>query len=92
MPRDLGESAENSSGGGRRGLLREIAVLSGLTACAVLLLYLLAGWLTDWAVVRISPETEARFFEGNMGAQFNEALQGATICSAWGGKSALVLR
>lgn len=70
VPRDLGESAENSSGGGRRGLLREIAVLAGLTGCAVLLLYLLAGGVTDWAVARISPEREAAFFEGMFVAEF----------------------
>lgn len=72
MPRDLGETAENSSGGGRRGLLREIAVLAGLTFCAVLVLYLLAGWMTDWAVARISPEKEAVFFEGMFVAEFAE--------------------
>ncbi len=72
VPRDLGESAENSSGGGRRGLIREIAVLAALILGTIVLLYLLAGWITDFAVTRISPEKEAAFFEDYFAEEFNE--------------------
>ncbi|MGZ0657025.1 M48 family metallopeptidase [Coraliomargarita sp. W4R72] len=72
VPRDLGESAENSSGGGRRGLLTEVVTLSGLTIAVVGLLYFLTGWITDWAVVRISPEREAMFFQEMMEDAFTD--------------------
>lgn len=64
VQRDLGESAENSSGGGRRGLAREVAILSVLTITAITGLYLLAGWITDFAVSRITPAQEQALFAG----------------------------
>ncbi len=72
VPKALGEAAENSSGGGGKGLAREILVLSGLTLAAVALLYLLAGWITDFAVARISPEREASFFGEYLAGEFAE--------------------
>ncbi len=63
VPRELGEAAENSSGGGRRGLLKEIAVLTTLTVLAMGGLYLLAGLITDFAVSHISPEDERILFK-----------------------------
>ena len=71
VARDLGESAENSSGGGGRGLLREIAVLSALSIGVIGLLYCLVGWLTDFAVARISPEKEAAFFADYLVSEFS---------------------
>jgi len=73
VPKDLGESAENSSGGGGKGLAREVVTLAALTLGAVALLYLVAGWITDFAVARISPEKEAAFFEGYFADEFSEA-------------------
>lgn len=72
VPRDLGESAENSSGGGGRGLAREVVTLAALTVAAIALLFLVAGWITDFAVARISPEKEAAFFEDYFADEFNE--------------------
>jgi Zn-dependent protease with chaperone function len=72
VSRDMGETAENSSGGGRRGLLREITVLAVLTVCVISLLYLIAAWLTDFAVARISPEKEAAFFADYLADEFAE--------------------
>lgn len=70
VPRDLGESAENSSGGGGRGLAREVGTLALLTLGTIALLYLLAAWLTDFAVSRISAEKEAAFFGGYFADEF----------------------
>lgn len=70
MARDLGESAENSSGGGRRGLWREIGVLTSLVVLAIAVLYFLAATVTDFAVARISPEREAAFFKDFAQDQF----------------------
>jgi Zn-dependent protease with chaperone function len=72
VPRDLGTSAENSSGGGGRGLARELLTLSLLTLCALALLYFFAAWFTDWAVARISPEKEAAFFADHFADEFVE--------------------
>lgn len=74
VPRDLGESAENSSGGGGKGLAREVVTLAALTLGLIALLFLVAGWVTDFAVARISPEKEAAFFEGYFAEEFNEEL------------------
>jgi len=62
VQRDLGESAENSSGGGSRGLAREVFVLAVLTLSAIGSLYLLTGWLAEFAASRITPQQEQRLF------------------------------
>jgi Zn-dependent protease with chaperone function len=62
VQRDLGEAAENSSGGGRKGLTQEILTLSGLTLAALIALYFLAAWVTDLLVAGISPQREAALF------------------------------
>jgi Zn-dependent protease with chaperone function len=59
----LGRSAENSSGGGGRGLAKEITLLSLLTLAGLAVLYLMVGLITDFAVARISPQQEAALFE-----------------------------
>lgn len=70
--RDLGESAENSSGGGREGLIREILTLAILTVTSLVVLYLTAGWITDLVVSRITPQQEARLFASFMDPTLNE--------------------
>lgn len=82
IPRDLGDSAENSSGGGGRGLIREIVVLSGLVLSALGILYFLAAMITDWAVCRIPPETEASFFNNFGVDEFNDSVPEALL-SKW---------
>ncbi|MBT62988.1 MAG: hypothetical protein CML13_07230 [Puniceicoccaceae bacterium] len=72
VPRDLGTSAENSSGGGGRGLARELLTLALLTLCLLGLLYFLAGLVTDFAVARISPAREAALFEDHFADEFAE--------------------
>ncbi|MDQ8209426.1 M48 family metallopeptidase [Coraliomargarita sp. SDUM461003] len=72
VARDLGASAENSSGGGGRGLARELLTLALLTVCVLSLLYFLAGLVTDFAVARISPAREAALFEGHFVDEFAE--------------------
>lgn len=47
-------------------------MLSSLTIGALVVIYLVVGWVTDFAVARISPETEAEIFEGFMVDHFSE--------------------
>jgi Zn-dependent protease with chaperone function len=64
IPRSLGEAAENSSGGGTRSQLRELLILGSLACLSLIGLFFIAGWITDFAVERISPEKEAKLFAG----------------------------
>lgn len=70
VQRELGDSAENSSGGGRSGMWREIGLLSGLVTLSLTILYFLIAAATDWAVSLISPEREAAFFKEFAAAGF----------------------
>jgi Zn-dependent protease with chaperone function len=60
--RKLGESAENSSGGGTGGTLRETATLAALVVFAMAVLYFIVAVGTDILVFRISPERETSIF------------------------------
>jgi Zn-dependent protease with chaperone function len=62
VQRDMGAAAEASSGGGDRGLAREIGILLSATAVLLLALYFSIGWLVDLTLPRISPETEVAWF------------------------------
>ncbi len=64
VQRDLGAAAEASSGGGDRGLAREIVIVFAATAVLLLALYFSIGWLVDLTLPRISPETEVVWFKG----------------------------
>ncbi len=60
--RDLGETADVSSGGGIRGLGREITVL---VSAAIILgsgFYFGIGWIVEWTLPHISAEREQRWF------------------------------
>ncbi|MEO0511053.1 MAG: M48 family metallopeptidase [Verrucomicrobiota bacterium] len=74
VPKELNQAAENSSGGGPRGMRREALVLTLLMCLTVTLLYLTIGWVTDFAVSRITPEQEQKLFAGvNFGNDSDEA-------------------
>ncbi|MFA6962948.1 MAG: M48 family metallopeptidase [Opitutaceae bacterium] len=62
VQRDMGAAAEASSGGGDRGLAREIGIVFVATAVLMLALYFSIGWLVDFTLPRISPETEVAWF------------------------------
>jgi Zn-dependent protease with chaperone function len=62
VQRDLGDAADASSGGGRRGLGREIAVLAALTIGLISALFFGMGAIAGWAAYSIPVEQEARFF------------------------------
>ena len=64
VQRDPGQSAENSSGGGTRGTLRELLTLTVLVCVAMTALYFAIALLTDLAVAGISVERERRIFGG----------------------------
>lgn len=82
MPRDLGEAVENSSGGGRKGLTKEILTLSGLTLAALITIYFLAAWLTDILVAGISPQREAALF-ADFGATYAQETVPAELEDRW---------
>jgi Zn-dependent protease with chaperone function len=62
--RPLGEAAEVSSGGGRRGMTREILQLLLLSAAAFLLIWLALAGLAELAVRSISPKQESEWLDG----------------------------
>ncbi len=64
VQRDPGQSAENSSGGGTRGTLRELLTLTALVCLAMTVLYFGIAFLTDLAVAGISVDRERRMFGG----------------------------
>jgi len=63
VPRDLGQAAEVSSGGGTRGMLAEFGWLIGLTAIVIALISLFFASMAGIAVAWVSPATEAAWFE-----------------------------
>ena len=61
-PRDIGQAAEVSSGGGNRGMFRELAILTVLVVVALTMIYGLIAMGTDFVISRISFEREAKLF------------------------------
>ena len=62
--RELGESAEASSGEGGPGLRREILVMGGGLLVLVLALWFGIAWATELILPLISPGTEQKWFGG----------------------------
>ena len=60
--RDPGESSEASSGGGLRGLGREIATLVSAAILLGSVFYFGIGWVVEWTLPHISAEREQRWF------------------------------
>ena len=53
VQRDLGEAAEASSGGGGKGMTREILTLSGAMLALLIVVYFGIGFLMDvWLILR----------------------------------------
>lgn len=61
QPKELGESAEASSGGGPGGMLREFALLGMFSAVVIAVVWLSAGGLANIATRMISPEQESEW-------------------------------
>ena len=61
-PRDIGQAAEVSSGGGNRGMVKEAMVLIALVIIALAGIYGLIAFGTDFVISRISFEREAKLF------------------------------
>lgn len=59
--RDLGETAEASSGGGARGMRRELLILLALSAVSLFLIWGFFDGLSRLAVLAITPERESRW-------------------------------
>jgi Zn-dependent protease with chaperone function len=62
VQRDLGTAAEVSSGGGGRGLLRELVLVVGATLLLVTVAYAALGWIVEVVLPHISVEREQRWF------------------------------
>lgn len=60
--RDLGVSGEASSGGGIRGLGREITNLLSVAIILGAVFYFGIGWIVEWTLPHISAEREQRWF------------------------------
>ena len=69
VQRDLGDAAEVSSGGGARGMRKEIVSLLLLTAGAMVAIYFSVAGITELVVRNLSPEKEQQLFSlaGNFG-------------------------
>ena len=63
QPRELGEAAEVSSGGGRRGTFKELIQLALLSAAAMLLIWLVFGGIAEMAARWITPKQESEWAE-----------------------------
>ena len=61
-PRDIGQAAEVSSGGGSRGMFREVTVLIVLVTIVLAGIYGLIAFGTDFVISRISFDREAKLF------------------------------
>lgn len=70
VQREMGDAAEVSSGGGDRGLLREVISLLILSAVTVVILYFLVIGITELVVRNISPQKEQELFKSIAEAQF----------------------
>lgn len=64
VQRDLGEAAEASSGGGGKGMTREILTLSGAMLALLIVVYFGIGFLVEWTLPWVSVEREQRWFGG----------------------------
>ncbi len=62
VPRDLGDLADNSSGGGTRGMRKEALALAGLVLVTLFALFFGIGLAVDLMVAGISPQREAELF------------------------------
>lgn len=62
VQRDLGEAAEASSGGGIRGLGREITTLISAAILLGAVFYWGIGWIVEWTLPHISAEREQHWF------------------------------
>ncbi len=60
--KDLGEAAEVNSGGGDRGLGKEVITLIALTTLLLVIVYFAVFAITELVVVRLSPEKEKELF------------------------------
>ncbi|MEO0447751.1 MAG: hypothetical protein AAF191_16905, partial [Verrucomicrobiota bacterium] len=58
IQRDLGTTAESSSGGGDRGLLKELVTLAVFITATLTAVYFIVVGITEAMVSRISPERE----------------------------------
>ena len=58
VERDLRDAAEASSGGGDRGLIKEIVTLGVLTAVSLVVIVFLVVWGTGILVSRLSEQGE----------------------------------
>ena len=59
--RDLGEASEVSSGGGARGMRRELLILLALSAASLFLVWAFFDGLSRLAVLAITPEKESQW-------------------------------
>jgi Zn-dependent protease with chaperone function len=64
QPREMGEAAEVSSGGGRRGTLKELVQLTLLSALVIIIIWLAVGGVAEIAVRWVTPKQEAEWLEG----------------------------
>jgi len=62
--KDMRDAAEVSSGGGDRGLIKEVLTLGGLTAVSIIVIYCAVILITELVVAGISPQREQELFEG----------------------------
>jgi Zn-dependent protease with chaperone function len=60
--REVGSSADASSGGGHGGLIREIIKLFAAATCLVALIYFGIGFIVEWTLPLISVQREQRWF------------------------------
>tara|TARA_R110002096_G_scaffold16106_20_gene55102 strand:+ start:23175 stop:23963 length:789 start_codon:yes stop_codon:yes gene_type:complete len=65
IQKDLGDAAEASSGGGDRGLVKEIGTLAVLVALALTIIYFLVVGITEVVVSKVSPQREQQLFGGS---------------------------
>jgi len=59
----MGEAAEVSAGGGERGMLRELATLTGAALTLAVVVYFGVAWVVEWTLPLISVEREMSWFE-----------------------------
>ena len=62
VQKDLGEAAEASSGGGEKGLAREIVTMAGAMVVLLSVVYFGVGFLVEWTLPLVSVEREHRWF------------------------------
>ncbi|MEM1294070.1 MAG: M48 family metallopeptidase [Verrucomicrobiota bacterium] len=64
VQKDLGDAAETSSGGGDKGMLKEVVTLAILVALTLTIIYFLVVGITEVVVSGVSPQREQELFGG----------------------------